>query len=140
MWFLLVSYHVVPSQTSLINNENKYESLQLCAEILISGDSFFSSILGGKPNLADAFRQLLPISKEWKNIGALLTFSSDDLGRLEHDEPDTNSCLRAMLSEWLKQVNPSPTWTQLVHAVEPLDPSKAKELQNCFKDLPQQQV
>ena len=92
---------------------------------------------GGNPELCHAFQQLLSISHEWKNVGALLDISSGTLERLERDEPNVNSRLRAMLTEWLKQVNPPPTWTQLVNAVKPLNPSKAEELRSCSKDLPE---
>ena len=69
--------------------------------------------------MGDAFRKLLSISKDWKNLGALLDIPSGTLDNIERDEADTNSRLRAMLTVWLKQINPTPTWTQLIDAVEP---------------------
>ena len=52
------------------------------------------------------------------------------------DQSDMDSRLRAMLSEWLKQVNPPPTWAKLADAVEPFDKAKAEELRNSCIDLP----
>ena len=46
-------------------------------------------------------------------------------------------CLREMLSWWLKQVTPPPTWAELVDAVEQIDESKAKELRNLKTTLEQ---
>jgi hypothetical protein len=36
-----------------------------------------------------------------------------------------------MLSEWLKQIDPPPTWTALAEAVEVIDESKAQRLREC---------
>lgn len=83
---------------------------------------------GGKPKLGDTFRKLLSISKDWKNLGALLDIPCGTLDIIERDEPDTNSRLRAMLTEWLKQINPPPMWSQLIEAVEPLNVSVAERL------------
>ena len=33
-----------------------------------------------------------------------------------------------MLSEWLKQVDPQPTWKQLADEVNNIDPAKAQEI------------
>lgn len=78
--------------------------------------------------MGDAFRKLLSISKDWKNVGALLDIPSGTLDNIERDEADTNSRLRAMLAEWLKQITPPPTWTQLIDAVEPFSVCVAEQL------------
>ena len=90
---------------------------------------------GERPKLSKAFRKLLPISREWKNIGTLLELSSGILDGIAADEADMNSRLRAMLTEWLKEVSPPPTWTQLADVVEPFDKAKAEELRNSCIDL-----
>ena len=41
-----------------------------------------------------------------------------------------------MLSSWLKQTNPAPTWAALAKAVETVDPSKTEELRKHCLDLP----
>ena len=91
--------------------------------------------LGGPPQLADAFRQLLSISKDWKNIGILLSIPSGTLDKIERDEQDMHSRLREMLIQWFK-INHQPTWTQLIDVVEPFDLSKAEELKRRYKDYP----
>ena len=78
----------------------------------------------------EAFRQLIPTSKHWKNIGTLLKIPSGTLDNISTAETDIFGQLRAMLDEWLKQVNPPHTWTQLADAVEPFDPAKAEQLRS----------
>ena len=41
-----------------------------------------------------------------------------------------------MLSEWLKQIDPAPTWSAQAEAVEVVDPSKAKEIRQQCMDMP----
>ena len=90
---------------------------------------------GERPKLSKVFRKLLPVSKEWRNIGTLLDLPSGILDGIAADEADMNSRLRAMLTEWLKQVNPPPTWSQLADVVEPFDKIKAEELRNSCIDF-----
>lgn len=81
------------------------------------------------PKLAKAFRLLMPLSEHWKNIGVLLELKDGDLGKIGNkcrDVPD--DCLREMISLWLKQVNPRPTKSALVEAVEAYDPSLAVKI------------
>ena len=95
----------------------------------------FITPIGKKPKLSEVFRKILPISNKWRNIGTLLDITEGTLGGIAADESDMDSRLRAMLSEWLKQVNPPPTWSQLANAVEPFDKAKAEELRNSCIDL-----
>ena len=92
-------------------------------------------LAGEKPKLSKAFKKLLPVSGGWRNIGTLLELPSGVLDGIAADEADMNSRLRAMLTEWLKQVNPPPNWAQLADAVEPFDKAKAEELRNSCIDL-----
>ena len=41
-----------------------------------------------------------------------------------------------MLSEWLKQTDPSSTWSALADAVEMVDQSTAKEIRENCVDIP----
>ncbi len=40
-----------------------------------------------------------------------------------------------MLSEWLKQVDPRPTWAALAEAVEPVDQAKAQQMKTRYIDI-----
>ena len=80
----------------------------------------------------DAFRQLLPLAAHWRNIGALLGVSNDILRVIRQNERESDDCLREMLSVWLKNTNPLPTWEILAGAVEHYDPSKAQEMRSCI--------
>lgn len=40
-----------------------------------------------------------------------------------------------MLSEWLNQVDPRPTWTALAEAVEPVDKVKAQDIKTKYIDI-----
>ena len=88
------------------------------------------SFVGEKPDLKTVFKQLLPISTEWKSIGLFLDLPPNSLKRIATEEQGINGCLQAMLDEWLKQVDPHPSWAQLIQAVELLNPTKAEELRS----------
>ena len=92
-------------------------------------------VLGEKPDLKKAFKHLLPISTEWKSIGIFLDLPSNSLNRIAAEEQGVNSCLQAMLSEWLKKVDPHPSWAQLIEAVEPFDAAKAAELRTLYEPV-----
>ena len=87
-----------------------------------------SVLLDDKPKLRDVFKKLLPLSKDWKTIGGLLGVKEYILDNIKKDEDGVRDCLHAMLSKWLKQIDPPPTWKDLVDAVEGVDSSKAEEM------------
>ena len=91
--------------------------------------------IGGKPELKDAFKKLLPLAIHWKTIGTLLGVSKSVLDKIKSDEEGTTDRLHEMLSEWLKQTNPPSTWTALADATEEVDPSNAKEIRDQFVDI-----
>ena len=69
---------------------------------------------------------LLPVAAKWKNIGVLLNIEYG--GKLQNIEADKKASLDAlleMIDEWLKRVDPLPTWNELVEAVEPFNPTVA---------------
>jgi hypothetical protein len=86
-----------------------------------------------KPKLKDAFRELLALAAEWKTIGTLLGLQPHTLARVKADEDGVRNCLQEMLSEWLKQVDPPPTWAALVEAVEAVNQQKAQEIRTRFR-------
>ena len=78
---------------------------------------------------------MLPISNKWRDIGTMIGLPNGVLEGIKADESDMDGRLRAMLTEWLKYVNPPPTWSQLANAVEPFDKAKAEELRNSCIDV-----
>ena len=91
--------------------------------------------IDGTPQLKDALRLLYPLASSWQNIGALLGLPKDVLDSIKQDEQGVHNRLREMVSWWVKQANPSPTWGDLAFAVETVDQQKAQELRNqcCVK-------
>ena len=85
-------------------------------------------LLGEKPEHSEVFRLLLDISSEWDNIGALLKISPGTLANINQESSTLNSKLRYMLNEWMKMVDPPPSWKQLIAAVESFNEAKAEEL------------
>ena len=75
---------------------------------------------------------LLPEARKWHNIGIMLDVPETTLEQIEADYPgDCQQCVREMIKSWLKQVNPPPTWKDLVDAVQIINPSLATKIMNC---------
>ena len=94
-----------------------------------------SLIVQERPELKDVFRELLPLSADWKAIGTLLGLPRDLLKRIKADEEIAEDRLQEVLSEWLKQVDPHPTWAALAKAVEHVDKVKAQEIKTKYIDI-----
>ena len=88
---------------------------------------------GNKPELKVAFKELIPVSAEWKTIGILLGLPDHVLDKIKSDEDSVNDRLLKMLSEWLKQtVDHHLSWAALADAVEAINPSKAAEIRELY--------
>ena len=87
------------------------------------------SIADCKPKLWDSLKILFPHASHWKNIGVFLEMDTNELDKIENDEKGVENCLRVMLSKWLKQVDPVPTWKGLAEAVEVIDQTLAEKIQ-----------
>ena len=59
------------------------------------------------------------------------------LNKIKSEEERVEDYLRETLSEWLKQIDPPPTWTVLAEAVEVIDEPKAKTLRLRCLDPPE---
>ena len=111
---------------------------EICGKCGGGGSTYYGSSRGASvvnvnsdspPNLPTLLRILLPVSRQWMNIGVMLSLSHGRLTAIEtrcRGAPD--SCLREMLNEWLQQVNPHPTKLALVDAVEMYNPSLAEKI------------
>ena len=78
------------------------------------------------------YHKLLPLSSKWMIIGGLLGMDIDDLDSIQSDNQgvDDRDYLYAMISMWLKQVKPPPTWK---NAIKTIDQQIAKTLMQCMK-------
>ena len=83
-----------------------------------------------KPELREAFKELLPVASQWKTIGVLLGLPEHVLDQIKSDEEGVNNQLQKMISRWLKQTDSSPSWKDLADAVESVDKRKAEKIQN----------
>ena len=86
--------------------------------------------------MKDLFKNLLPLAAKWKSIGVLLGVKDNILQEIRRDEGDEcQDCLREMLSQWLKTVNPPPAWSSLVEVIEALgDPARAQQIRNYIAE------
>ena len=89
---------------------------------------------GGKPDLNNTFKKLLPLAHQWDMIGTLLGIPSHTTDRIKADGGGVARCLHEMLSEWIKCGSHQTTWTALADAVKHFDPSKALEIQETCID------
>ena len=85
-----------------------------------------------EPSLPDAFACLLPLAANWKTIGTLVGVKNHLLEIVAADGGGAKNCLIGMLSEWLKQVHPEPTWAALYDAVKEVDERKAEMIRERF--------
>ena len=66
------------------------------------------------------------------SIGTLLGMDEPILDRINKEKQSVHECLQNMLSEWLRQIEPLPTWKELIDAVEVVDKGKAKEMSDSL--------
>jgi len=90
-----------------------------------------SSMLCSTPQLSNVFRALLPVRNEWKNIGVLVGCDQTTLACINKDQ--ASDCLREMLSERLKQIDPPLSWKMIIEAVEHLNPRAAQKILQSTK-------
>ena len=89
----------------------------------------------GKPELKDLTGALNKVASEWKRLGVHLGIPTETLDTIAADHPHkSQNCLLEMLKEWLKQqVDPPPSWVNIVDAVESLeDKQLGKELRKKY--------
>ena len=81
------------------------------------------------PKLHEAFRLLMPIAYKWKTIGTLLQVKNSSLNNIKKDnQNESEECLQEMLGQWLRQVDPQPSWQALVDVVKEVDPNLADKI------------
>ena len=87
-------------------------------------------------------KELLDVSHKWFDIGLELELVVGVLDRLRYQYPDPSTCLREMLFEWLKKVEPPPTWEGVACALESRVVGEARlaeqlRMKYCKKDIGQ---
>lgn len=98
-----------------------------------AGNTSTPGTSAAKPEHADALRILMPVAHNWKNIGTFLKLKSSTLDTIETDyRNQSQECLREMISNWLRQTNPRPTWPALAEVVELFDPSLAQRIKTTY--------
>ncbi len=73
-------------------------------------------------------KELYPLASEWQNIGLFLEIEVGQLKIIEIDYRMAKDCLREVIREWFKMIDPPPSWENLVEAVEYIDQSKAYDI------------
>jgi len=70
-------------------------------------------------DLADVQRKLYAVKTEWYNLGLELGQQVSTLDSIDTKySGDPSQCFRQVLKEWLKGVNPPPTWQVMVNALK----------------------
>ena len=77
---------------------------------------------------------MLPLAAQWKIIGTMLGIEDHVISRIRADEDGVCDRLQELLTVWLKQVDPPPTWAALAEAVEVVDELRAEEIRTRFVD------
>lgn len=85
---------------------------------------------GKKPQLAKALKLLIPVAKEWQNIGTILELKDEDLESIATHGDSHSNRLREMLKLWLSQEDPVPSWEALADAVEPFSDQVATKVKS----------
>lgn len=86
-------------------------------EVIITESTSASS---KPPEFVVLLRELSDVvSAKWEDIGLRLRLSPDILEIIKKDNPsDCRVCLREMLKEWMKQVEPPPSWPGIITAIK----------------------
>jgi len=69
-------------------------------------------------DLSDVRGALFEARAKWYDIGIELKLSIGTLNTIREDFPQAADCLREMCINWLKRINPSPSWAALAKALE----------------------
>ena len=80
---------------------------------------YVTIILSAIPTLKALLRELRSVAIDWEDIGILLQIDEGILRCIKGDNiSDTMPCFREMCKIWLKRVDPPPSWSAVVEALE----------------------
>ena len=88
-----------------------------CAHLAERGKNSVAMALSTK-NLKDVLNLLFTISGKWNFIGIALGIDIEALNNIkrQHNNEPTH-CLVAVITLWLRSIDPQPTWKILAHAL-----------------------
>ena len=72
----------------------------------------------GQEDLKSLHSELHPVSDKWFSIGVQLQVPIGTLKCIRSDIRTVAECLLEMLTVWLRQINPPPTWNILTEVLE----------------------
>ena len=73
------------------------------------------------PRFIVLLKELLSkVSADWEDIGLALDLEQGQLSAIRSDHRESNKCFREMLKLWLNQVEPPPTWSAIIDAIDTL--------------------
>ena len=90
----------------------------IAMKLLLSGDIELNPGPLTVNDLKKVLNSLWEARAKWIDIGIQLDMKVQSLEAINHDHNEVGSCLRVMLTDWLKQVDPPPTWEALVDAMK----------------------
>ena len=90
----------------------------IAMKLLLSGDIELNPGPLTVDDLKKVLNSLWEARAKWIDIGIQLDMKVQSLEAINHDHNEVGSCLRVMLTDWLKQVDPPPTWEALVDALK----------------------
>ena len=100
-----------------------WQALQVSAVVtamilLLSGDVELNPAPLKVDDLKVVRTALWDTCAKWMDIGIELEMKMPHLEAIKSDNSEVGSCLTAMLTNWLKQTTPQPTWKALVNAMK----------------------
>ena len=88
-----------------------------------------------KEHTAKVCKCLYPLRAKWRTIGTFLCVEHSTLDAIRANYEDCGDRLTELIAEWLKQLNPPPTWQSLAEAVQCISSDRADEIRRMFKYL-----
>ena len=91
-------------------------------------------------DLANIQNKLYAVTAEWYNLGLQLGLRASTLDRIEAKyNSDPSRCFCQVLKEWLKGVNPLPTWQAVVNALKSPTVGQYEVAEQIETELPKAQ-
>ena len=90
----------------------------IAMKLLLSGDIELNPGPLTVDDLKKVLNSLWEARAKWIDIGIQLDMKVRSLEAIKRDHNEVGSCLRVMLTDWLNQVDPPPTWEALLDSLK----------------------